>query len=215
MNPEIFKHIELLLGSVGLIIALFFGAFMIISKEQQKSANIFLAIYLLTFSLRIGKSLFYNYFPIDPIVRNVFLGMLLAIGPSLWLYVKNLSAKNKNEEHKILQVHYIPLLFFVGLCWLIPNDGSQLSRMIFIGLLLHILGYGVYTLFYLFRSKEQLIVKEKRHILGCFFDLAYYANVTYTNWSIFSIGTLFKYSIFIFNSNNYPSNMGIKECISI
>ncbi|GAA0722429.1 hypothetical protein GCM10009430_24820 [Aquimarina litoralis] len=169
MNPEIFKHIELLLGSVGLIIALFFGAFMIISKEQQKSANIFLAIYLLAFSLRIGKSLFYNYFPINPIVRNVFLGMLLAIGPSLWLYVKNLSANNKKEGHKVLQVHYIPLLFFVGFCWLIPNDGSQLSRMIFIVLLLHILGYGIYTLYYLFRNKEQLIVKEKKTYTWLFF----------------------------------------------
>ncbi|MFD2562102.1 helix-turn-helix domain-containing protein [Aquimarina rubra] len=155
MNPEVFKHIELLLGSIGFIIALFFGLFLIITKKERASANVFLAIYLLAFSLRIGKSLFYNYFPIDPIIRNVFLGMLLAIGPSLWFYTTRLFLPNKTKKKRSVLIQYVPLFLFVVFCWLIPNDTSILSRIIFLGLLVHILSYALFTLYWLFKNKSQ------------------------------------------------------------
>lgn len=155
MNPEVFKHIELLLGSIGFIIALFFGLFLIITKKERASANVFLAIYLLAFSLRIGKSLFYNYFPIDPIIRNVFLGMLLAIGPSLWFYATKLFFANEIRNSRSILIQYAPLLLFVIFCWIIPNNDSISSRIIFLGLLSHILLYGLYTLYWLFTSKNQ------------------------------------------------------------
>ncbi|WP_299439532.1 helix-turn-helix domain-containing protein [uncultured Aquimarina sp.] len=154
MNPEIFKHIELLLGSVGFIIALFFGVFLLVTKEQRAIANVFLAMYLLAFSLRIGKSLFYNYFPIDPIIRNVFLGLLLAIGPSLWFYTTRLFLPSEIEKWRSVLIQYVPMVLFIGFCWIIPNDASLFSRIIFIGLLLHILIYGVYTLYWLFINKN-------------------------------------------------------------
>ncbi|SEK36633.1 AraC-type DNA-binding protein [Aquimarina amphilecti] len=155
MNPEIFKHIELLLGSVGFIIALFFGVFLIITKEQRSKANVFLAIYLLAFSLRIGKSLFYNYFQIDPIVRNVFLGMLLGIGPSLFFYSKQLLVQSKIENRKSIFIQYVPLFLFVIFCWVIPNNGSVTSRIIFLALLLHVLIYGVYTLYWVIVNNKK------------------------------------------------------------
>ncbi|WP_299253604.1 helix-turn-helix transcriptional regulator [uncultured Aquimarina sp.] len=155
MNPEIFKHIELLLGSVGFIIALFFGLFLIITKEQRTSGNVFLAMYLLAISLRIGKSLFYNYFPIDPIIRNVFLGLLLAIGPSLWFYAKRSFLINEINNKRSIFIQYAPWLLFVIFCWVIPNDDSVFSRIIFLGLLSHILLYGLYTLYWLFANKNQ------------------------------------------------------------
>ncbi|WP_299242297.1 helix-turn-helix transcriptional regulator [uncultured Aquimarina sp.] len=154
MNPEVFKHIELLLGSVGFIIALFFGLFLIITKKERASANVFLAIYLLAFSLRIGKSLFYNYFPIDPIIRNVFLGMLLAIGPSLWFYATRLFLTKEISNKRLIFIQYVPLLLFVVFCWIIPNDDSTFSKIIFLGLLFHILLYGLYTLYWLFTNKN-------------------------------------------------------------
>ncbi|WP_027391230.1 helix-turn-helix domain-containing protein [Aquimarina latercula] len=155
MNPEVYKHIELLLGSIGFIIALFFSAFLIITKEQRSSANIFLAIYLLAFSLRIGKSLFYNYFQIDPIVRNVFLGMLLAIGPSLFFYTKQLFELNKIGNKRSIFIHYIPLFLFVTFCWVIPNNDSISSRIIFLALLFHILAYGLYTLYWIVVNRKE------------------------------------------------------------
>ncbi|WP_299222619.1 response regulator transcription factor [uncultured Aquimarina sp.] len=155
MNPEVFKHIELLLGSIGFIIALFFGLFLIITKKERASANVFLAMYLLAFSLRIGKSLFYNYFPIDPIIRNVFLGMLLAIGPSLWFYATRLFSIKEISNKRLIFIQYLPLLLFVTFCWIIPNDDSTFSKIIFLGLLFHILLYGLYTLYWLFTNKNK------------------------------------------------------------
>ncbi|WP_299180859.1 AraC family transcriptional regulator [uncultured Aquimarina sp.] len=155
MNPEVYKHIELLLGSVGFIIALFFGVFLIITREQRSKANVFLAIYLLAFSLRIGKSLFYNYFQIDPIVRNVFLGMLLGIGPSLFFYAKQLVEPNKIDNKRSIFIHYIPLFLFVTFCWVIPNNDSISSRIIFLALLFHILVYGLYTLYWIVVNRKE------------------------------------------------------------
>ena len=88
INAQLLKHLELLFGSIGVILSLFFSLFLLITRKQQPKANFFLFIYLLAFSLRIGKSLFFNYFPIDPEIRNIFLGVLLTIGPSIWFYTK-------------------------------------------------------------------------------------------------------------------------------
>lgn len=152
-NQEIFKHIELFVGSIGVILSLFFGLFLMITRKQQPRANVFLAIYLLAFSLRIGKSLFFNYFPIDPVIRNVFLGVLLAIGPSLWLY----SYLLKQSRHVLLSNrylwHYVPMLLFISFCWLIPNDGSLVSGLFYYFLIVHIIVYTLYTLFWLLKNK--------------------------------------------------------------
>ncbi len=164
LDPEVFKHIELLLGSIGFIMAFFFASILIVTKEQRVKANVFLAIYLFAFSLRIGKSLFYNYFPIHPIVRNVFLGMLLAIGPSLWFYVTHLCKPDIEIQKNRVYGHYIPLVLFVLFCWLIPNDNSQLSRVIFMGLLVHIFIYGIYTLYWIFYKNEDQFENKSRKI---------------------------------------------------
>ena len=151
-DTEVYKHIELLLGSIGFIIALFFCTFLLVTRKQRAEANLFLAMYLLAFSLRIGKSLFYNYFPIDPVVRNVFLGMLLAIGPSLWFYTSLLYKRRTIDKNSKFYIHYIPFLTFIALCWVIPNDERQISRVFFMGLLFHIVFYGVYTIYWLIRN---------------------------------------------------------------
>ncbi|MEW7292022.1 helix-turn-helix domain-containing protein [Aquimarina sp. 2304DJ70-9] len=164
LDPEVFKHIELLLGSIGFIMALFFASILIVTKEQRVKANMFLAIYLFAFSLRIGKSLFYNYFPIHPIIRNVFLGMLLAIGPSLWFYVTHLCKPNIEIRRGRVLMHYIPVFLFVLFCWLIPNDYSQLSRVIFMGLLAHILLYGIFTLYWLSNKSDIQFGNKSRKI---------------------------------------------------
>ncbi|MFT6796718.1 MAG: AraC-like DNA-binding protein [Maribacter sp.] len=152
-NDEIFKHIELFVGSIGVILSLFFGMFLLITRKQQPKANIFLSMYLLAFSLRIGKSLFFNYFPIDPVIRNVFLGVLLAIGPSLWHYSylmknsMNVLPKNKYAWH------YIPMALFIFFCWLLPNDGSTASLTLYYCLIAHMLTYTIYTVYWLFTNK--------------------------------------------------------------
>lgn len=150
-ESEIIKHIELLIGSIGVIIALFFGLFLLITRNQRAKANVFLVAYLLACALRIGKSLFFNYFPIDPRIRNVFLAMLLAIGPSLWFYVKYLYLRQQNINKQIYW-HYLPSFCFIIFSPIIPNNQSTLSVTIAGGLLTHLLIYSIYALFWLLRQ---------------------------------------------------------------
>jgi len=155
VNADLLKHIELLVGSIGVIISLLFGIFLLVSRTEQHKANFFLSMYLLAFSLRIGKSLFYNYFPIDPVIRNVFLGVLLAIGPSLWLYV----FLRKDPQHQLAGKryvwHYFPMLLFIALCWIIPNNRGTFARIVHHALIAHILVYAGYTLYWLRKDDKK------------------------------------------------------------
>lgn len=165
VNPEIFKHVELLFGSIGVILGLFFSIFLLSTRKNQPLANSFLAIYLLAFSLRIGKSLFFNYFPIDPVIRNVFLGVLLAIGPSLWWYTK--LRYNPNESFQTSKVlwHYVPMFLVIALCWLIPNDGTRLASVFYISHIIHIALYTSYALYWLHQQEQVNSVPDKSKIV--------------------------------------------------
>ncbi|WP_299116835.1 AraC family transcriptional regulator [uncultured Winogradskyella sp.] len=164
VNADILKHIELLVGSIGVIISLLFGLFLLVSRTEQHKANFFLSLYLLAFSLRIGKSLFYNYFPIDPVIRNIFLGILLAIGPSLWLYV----FLRKHPQHQLASKaylwHYVPMLMFIALCWIIPNDRSSFARLLHYALIAHIILYAGYAYYWLHKNDKKSTSYRERKI---------------------------------------------------
>ena len=155
VRADILKHIELLVGSIGVSISLLFGIFLLVSRTERHKANFFLSMYLLAFSLRIGKSLFYNYFPIDPVIRNVFLAVLLAIGPSLWLYVFLRKHPKHQLDDKTHLWHYAPMLCFIVLCWIIPNDRSSWARIIHYGLIAHIIAYAGYALHWLLKDDKK------------------------------------------------------------
>jgi len=164
LSAEMLKHIELLVGSIGVIISLLFGIFLLVTRMERHKANFFLSMYLLAFSLRIGKSLFYNYFPIDPVIRNVFLGVLLAIGPSLWLYV----FLRKHPQHQLAGKtylwHYVPMFFFIALCWIIPNDRSAVARLLYFALIAHIFVYAGYAFYWLHKNDKKSTSHRERKI---------------------------------------------------
>ncbi len=164
VNADILKHIELLVGSIGVSISLLFGIFLLVTRAERHKANFFLSIYLLAFSLRIGKSMFYNYFPIDPVIRNVFLAVLLAIGPSLWLYVSLRKHPQQQLSGKKYLWHYLPMLLFMALCWIIPNDRGTLARFIHYGLIGHIITYSGYTLYELLKGGKKGTSHRERKI---------------------------------------------------
>jgi len=146
MSFEILNQFEFLLGSIGVILSLFFGGFLLITYKRQPKANIFLAIYLLAFALRIGKSLFHDDFVIPAIIRTSILSSLYVIGPSLWLYSKYL----KTGRASILSsdwLHFIPFSVFFCLSPFIPNDGtSSLFVWFYYGTVLSMFGYAAYAL---------------------------------------------------------------------
>ena len=185
-DAQLFKHIELLFGSIGVMLSLFFAAFLILTRKKQPKANIFLTIYLLAFSLRIGKSLFFNYFPIDPVIRNIFLGVLLTIGPSIWFYTNYLSKPDVLINRWKILVHYIPALVYISFCWAIPNDGSTAAQFFYTSLILHMVVYTVVSLIWLYKQPKDSM-----------------PNRSVEKWLYYFIGvTLFMVVIYFMISNN-------------
>ncbi len=145
------QQVELLLGSIGVILGFFFAVFLIATRKKYRAANIYLATYLLAFSLRIGKSLFHNYFEIDAGVRTFLLASLLAVGPSLWLYTKVMLKSEAEPSRKPLW-HFLPLGLFLIISWFIPNDGSPGFAWFYNGLIAHMTFYVLYALYWVWQQ---------------------------------------------------------------
>ncbi len=160
---ELQQHIELLIGSIGVILGLFFSIFLLISRKKQPKANIFLSIYLIAFSLRIGKSLFHNYFEIDPTLRTYFLTTLLCVGPSLLLYSSYLFNRKITRFHRVY-IHYLPFLVLLFIAWLIPNNGSALFGVFYNFLIAHMFGYTIFSLLWLNKPIERKATPGDRKI---------------------------------------------------
>ncbi|SEM01407.1 AraC-type DNA-binding protein [Aquimarina amphilecti] len=152
MDTEIVQHIELLVGSIGVILGMFFAIFLIVNSKNIPVANVFLVIYLVAFCLRIGKSLFHNYFEINATLRTAFLTVLLCIGPSIWLYVLYLIGPETKQKSRNL-FHFLLFFVLLSICWLIPNNGSRLFGVFYDFLIVHMAGYIVFSLLWL-RNKQ-------------------------------------------------------------
>ncbi len=159
MNPELLQQVELLVGSIGVILGVFFALFLVTNRQNQPKATIFLAIYLFAFSLRIGKSLFHNFFEIDAVVRTAFLTTLLCVGPSIWLYTLHLT---KTNPKKVVPnyVHFIPFFILLSISWAIPNNGSQIFGIFYDFLIVHMFGYIIFSILWLRRLKDIISSKE-------------------------------------------------------
>lgn len=202
INAQLLRHLELLFGSIGVILSLFFSLFLLITRKQQPKANFFLFIYLLAFSLRIGKSLFFNYFPIDPEIRNIFLGVLLTIGPSTWFYTKFLSQPNTTTKPSRILIHYVVGLLYVIFFWAIPNDGSTIAQFFYTFLILHMALYSLASLIWLFRQpKETPANGGIKKWLYCFSGVTLFMVIIYfmisNNIIPYYLGTAFLFSVVI------------------
>ena len=201
-NAQLFKHIELLIGSIGVMLSLFFATFLIITRKNQPKANVFLTIYLLAFSLRIGKSLFFNYFPIDPVIRNIFLGVLLSIGPSVWFYTNYLYKSDLMIKRSKVLIHYLPTVLYVLFCWAIPNDGTFISQLFYSFLIIHMSLYTVTSLIWLYNQPQGTIPNEAiRKWLFYFISISLFMMFVYflisNNIIPYYLGTAFLFSVVI------------------
>lgn len=153
MNAALLQHIELLIGSIGVILGFFFAILLLSDRQRQNHSNIFLAIYLLAFSLRIGKSLFHNYFEINATIRTLFLTTLLAVGPSIWLHTSYLLQAKPRDTPKDW-LHFLPFCLLAAFCWLIPNDGSWIFGVFYNFTILHMFVYTLFSLLKLNRARK-------------------------------------------------------------
>ncbi|KQC30106.1 helix-turn-helix domain-containing protein [Flagellimonas eckloniae] len=163
METGILQQLELLLGSIGVILGFFFSAVLFGGRKQQPVYNIFLGVYLAAFSLRIGKSIFHYFYDLDSAIRNFFLSILFCVGPSLWLYTSYLIRKKESFSRKHL-VHYSVFLFLLPICWAIPNNGPEQYSIWFVifynAIIVHMAGYCLFSFFWFLSNREKYPKKE-------------------------------------------------------
>jgi len=159
MDTALLQHIELLIGSIGVVLGLFFASLLLNNRQRRHNANVFLAIYLLAFSLRVGKSLFHNYFEIDATIRTLFLTALLCVGPSIWLYTSQL-IKLRPAQRPRGWLHYIPFFLLASCCWFIPNNGSWIFGIFYNFLIVHMFAYTLLSIINAIRSSDTSRLKD-------------------------------------------------------
>ena len=113
----------ILFSSVGFLISGFFSLYLLFIKKHRALLDLLLGGLLLALSIRIGKSVFYNFTELPIAIKNLGLAANLAIGPFLWLYGKVAIDKSALRKHDYL--HFIPAGVYIVFCGLIPNQISS------------------------------------------------------------------------------------------
>ncbi len=141
---------------IGLGIGLFFGIHLLGYRRLQ---NTILGILLIVLSLRIAKSVFYNFIELPVYIKNLGLAANLAVGPLLYLYGRSLKEQLKKIS-KLNFLHFVPSLGYIVFCTYIPNDfHNDIWRISYSFILLHSFVYVTLSLF-LFYKKPPSIKKE-------------------------------------------------------
>ncbi|MFE3872212.1 helix-turn-helix domain-containing protein [Flavobacterium sp. ZS1P70] len=199
-EPGFFSRFELLISSIGVVLGFFFGIILLAKTNKNSKANLFLAVYLLTLSLRTGKALFHNYYAISDSILTLFLGLFLLIGPCLWFYV-NLLYNNNNNNASLKRIdcyrHYAPFFLVMILTVFVPNNGITNLGNFYLFLFTHGLIYCCYSFYWLVKHPNFHDVSQK--------------NVKIKNWLIaFIVATtlIFIHAILVFFDvvSFYPSS---------
>ncbi len=125
---------------MGIAQALFLCIYLFTLKKGNRKANIFLALFLLGLTIRIGKSVLNVYYDLEPWQRNLGLSGILLAGPSLWIYGRLLLFRHSTLTEKTF-LHALPFLLFVFGCALIPNNGSFWGYASYLMVFVHLLAY--------------------------------------------------------------------------
>lgn len=107
-------------GGIALFHGLFMGFYLIKISKAKNPSNIFLGALLISFSLRIGKSIFYFLLGNDILSSfGVALGLvgMLSIGPFICLYVQSMLNKSFVWQRAYL-LHFIPAFLAISFSWL-------------------------------------------------------------------------------------------------
>lgn len=155
-------QIEMLFGSIGVTLSIFF-CITLINRKHRAIRNVFLIVYFLTFGIRVGKSLFHNYFEISEPLRTYYLSLLFCVGPSLWLFTKYFVC-SKKELSKYEILHYGIFILLLPVCWLIPNNGngSLVFYAFYQATIIHMAGYILYAIFWFQKNKRVVNLEDNK-----------------------------------------------------
>jgi AraC-like DNA-binding protein len=167
---------------------------------RDKKANIFLALMLLALIIRVGKSIFNNYMPLEPWIRNLGISGILMTGPFLWFYGKALFEKKDFSTRHYL--HLIPFALFVLLCGVIPNKADFASLFIYSLVLFHLAVYLIACGIYIVKNLKgaRLMPWFRNIVTGVAFIWFLYVGI-FVGWiPLYILGAIvFSFLIYIFS----------------
>lgn len=190
--------VVLVLSCLGVAQALLLCIYLFTLKEKR--ANIFLALALLGITVRIGKSVFLTYMPLDPWIRNLGISGLLITGPCLWFYGKTLFEKQAFSPRNYL--HLVPFLLFILLCRVIPNRGDFASHLIYSMVFVHLAVYLVICWVYIVRHVKgtRLLPWYRNIVTGTTLIWALYVGIFAGIIPFYILGAVFfSFLIYIFS----------------
>ena len=187
-----------ILSGIGLGISLFFGIYLLKIKTVQ---NTILGALLIILTLRITKSVFYNFIELPTFIKNLGLAANLAVGPLLYLYGRSIFLETKTR-FKSFAIHIVPSLCYVLFCNYIPNSvENDFWNVSYSFILIHSFAYVIASIF-VSQKKEVLVnkkTKEWYYLLVSALSIIWmvYALIFIEVIPVYSAGTL-TFSILIF-----------------
>lgn len=147
---ETWKPILSLLGGIGVINALLFSIFLLLSK-QRKPHHTYLALMLLAIAVRVGKSIYFYYADqVDKLILQIGLTACAFIGPFFLLYIK--SAREAERRQLALDKFIVALIgitvLLVGILYPYRTTPDTWNGPIVGGI------YAVWTVFVLLGLQE-------------------------------------------------------------
>lgn len=113
----------ILLSSIGFLCSGLFSAYLLLVKKNKGYLHLLLGGLLLVLSIRIGKSVFYNFTDLPVFVKNLGLAANLAVGPFLLFYAKVLIQQYEIQRRDVM--HFLPAVLYTLLSPLIPNEAGN------------------------------------------------------------------------------------------
>lgn len=152
----VIKLLIAIISGIGLGISLFFGIYLLRIKKIQ---NTILGVLLIVLTLRITKSVFYNYIELPIFIKNLGLAANLAVGPLLYFYGHSLFIKTKTQFKSVL-FHFIPSAIYVVFCNYLPNNVDSIFwKLSYTFILVHSFSYVIASLF--ISQKRQTTINKK------------------------------------------------------
>jgi AraC-like DNA-binding protein len=221
--------IILILASLGLAQGLFLSFYLITLKKGDRKSNVFLALFLLGLTMRVGKSVLNYYITLEPWEGNIGISGVFFAGPFLWFYGIAIIEKNKPFPVRNY-LHLIPFVLFVFLSPIIPRNGNFESLWNYGLVVFLLLTYLILSWSNLYKNRLKVsksILHWYRNILigatliwlfyvGNFFDfkIHYITGPIFYTFLIYSFTYLFlnrhKFNLEKYSSSNLDKNSSRK-----
>ena len=210
------------LGAFNGLLLSFYFAFV---AQKKKFSNYFLALLLLTLSIRVLKSVFFYFNPqLSGIFIQIGLSACILIGPFLYLYLKPY-IKNETNEWKLHILPFLVGITILGIAYPYVEHRTIWSRWILKGIYFQWLIYIILSFNFLRPVFQRLLQKKEKlssidiWLLSIFSGVTFiwlaYNIVSYTSYIVgalsFSFVLYLIILLFIFKSNKNTSFFEEKE----